>query len=69
MGNHAFFEIAPSYGAGLTGKEGKNPRLTNPPPLFIIFLKAMTERDGDAAPQRAGGRCEPAGMVLRSYGS
>ena len=29
----------------------------------------MTERDGDADLQRAGGRCEPVGMVPKSYGS
>ncbi len=48
---------------------GKNLRLTKPLSLFIMFLKAMMERDGDADLQRAGGRCEPAGMVPRSYGS
>ena len=44
-------------------------RLTNRSAPRIIFPKAMTERDGDADPQRAGGWCEPAGKVPRSYGS
>ena len=44
-------------------------RLTNRSAPRIIFPKAMTERDGDADLQRAGGWCEPAGKVPRSYGS
>ena len=43
--------------------------MTNPRVLFIIFPKAMRERDGDPRFQRTGGRCEPAAEVSRSYGS
>lgn len=56
---------APAGTPRAAGKAVKNPRLTNPPPLFIIFSKAMTERDGDGGLQRAGGRWKPAAELPR----